>query len=60
MQAGRRSGFLFIRIVAVFGLVLGAYYAFAATELYETWIFQPYVLINADISGRILSLQTGR
>ena len=56
MQAGGRSTFLFARIVVVFGLLLVSYYAFAATELYQTRIFQPYVEINAYLSGGILSL----
>ena len=56
MQAGPQSTFLFARIVVAFGLLLGSYYAFAATELYQSRIFQPYVEINADLSGRILSL----
>ncbi len=55
-QTTRRSGFVFVRILVVFGLVLGSYYAFAATEFYETLIFQPYVVVNTDLSGRILSL----
>ncbi len=55
-QTTRRSGFVFVRILVVFGLLLGSYYAFAATELYQTWIFHPYVVVNTDLSGRILSL----
>lgn len=56
MQDGRPSKLLFVRIVAVFGLVLGSYYAFASTEFYATRIFEPYVVINAELSGRLLSL----
>jgi exosortase H (IPTLxxWG-CTERM-specific) len=56
MKAGWRSGLLLVRIMAIFGLLIGAYYGFAATELYETKVFQPYVRINADFSSKILGL----
>ena len=56
MQTKRSSRFLFIRIVVVFGLLLGSYYAFAATESYETRVFQPYVAINASMAGSILAV----
>ena len=56
MKAVLRSNFLLFRIVGVFGVLIGAYYAFAATELYETMVFQPYIRITADLSGRILGL----
>lgn len=56
MKAEWRSRLLLLRIVVVFGLVIGLYYALAATDAYETRIFQPYVEINADLSGRILTL----
>lgn len=56
MTAGWRSRFLLLRIVTVFGLLVGAYYAFAATELYETRVYQPYIRINAHLSSGILNL----
>lgn len=56
MTAGWRSRFLLVRIVAVFGLLIGAFYGVAATELYETQVFQPYIRINAELSGDILGL----
>lgn len=56
MKTEWRSRLLLLRIVTVFGLLIGLYYAFAATELYESRIFEPYVEINADLSARILSL----
>jgi exosortase H (IPTLxxWG-CTERM-specific) len=56
MKAEWRSRLLLLRIVAVFGLLIGLYYALAATDLYATRVFRPYVEINADLSGRILSL----
>ncbi len=56
MKAEWRSRLLLLRIVAVFGLLVGLYYGFAATDLYESRVFEPYVEINADLSGRILTL----
>jgi exosortase H (IPTLxxWG-CTERM-specific) len=56
MAAEWRSRFLLIRIAVAFGLLMAAYYAFAATALYETRIYQPYVRISADLSARILDL----
>lgn len=54
MTASWRSRVLFIRITAVFGLLIAAFYGFAATELYESRVYQPYIRINADLSGEIL------
>lgn len=56
MQTKRSPKLLFIRILVVFGLLLGSYYGFAATETYETRVFQPYVEINALLAGKILAL----
>jgi exosortase H (IPTLxxWG-CTERM-specific) len=56
MKAEWRSRLLLLRIVTVFGLLIGLYYALAMTELYESKIFDPYVEINTDVSARILSL----
>ena len=41
-------------MVALFVLVLGGYYAFAATELYRERVFHPYLVANAKLSGDIL------
>jgi exosortase H (IPTLxxWG-CTERM-specific) len=56
MKTEWRSRLLLLRVVAVFGLLIGLYYGVAATDLYQTRVFRPYVEINADLSGRILSL----
>ena len=56
MKAEWRSRLLLLRIVVVFGLLIGLYYALAASDTYETWIFEPYVTLNADLSGRILTV----
>jgi exosortase H (IPTLxxWG-CTERM-specific) len=56
MKTEWRSRLLLLRIVAVFGLLVGLFYAVAATEFYQTRIFEPYVVVNADLSGRILTL----
>jgi hypothetical protein len=56
MPARWRSWLLLLRIVSVFGLLMGAFYTFAATELYETRIYQPYIRINTSLSGGILRL----
>jgi exosortase/archaeosortase family protein len=41
-------------MVGVFLLVVGAYYAFAATDLYKQRVFHPYLALNAELSGGIL------
>ena len=56
MKAKWQSRFMLVRIMAVFGILIGAYYGFAATELYATQIFEPYIRVNADLSGEILGL----
>ena len=45
---------IFVRMVALFVLVLGGYYAFATTELYRERVFHPYLVANAKLSGDIL------
>ena len=56
MTAKRRTIFLFVRITTVFGLLMAAFYGFAATDLYETRVFQPYVGFNAELSAEILGV----
>ncbi len=45
---------LLLRVVCVFVLILGAYYAFAATEIYDDYVFGPYLAINTSLSTHVL------
>jgi len=45
-----------LRVVCVFVLILAAYYAFAATEIYDDHVFEPYLAINTLLSTHVLGM----
>ncbi len=47
---------LLLRMVCVFVLILGAYYAFAATDIYDDYVFGPYLAINTSLSTQVLAM----
>ncbi|MCP5043356.1 MAG: exosortase H [bacterium] len=46
---------LLVRMVAIFLLVFGTFYTLGTTQMYDEYIFQPYMIVNANLSTHILN-----